>query len=512
MPAPMAGRDPLRRLTQVQYRNSVRDLLGVDAADVALPSDGQVGAFTSNGELAIGLLQLDQYAAAAELVAGRAAARLDDLSGCRPAPGAEEACAKALIEALGPRAYRRPLTDADRSASLKVYAAGRAGRDHRGATTLVIEALLQAPDFLYLVERGRPDGAGQRKLDGHEIAARLSYLLWDTLPDPALVTAAAGGELDGADGVARHAARLLADGRARQALVRFHREWLRLGGLSTLSKDPARYPFFDESVKAALGAETDAFVDFVVRQSDGRVATLLAAPFSFLTKPLFRIYGMVEPAGHDPARPIGLSPAQRAGILTQPAVLATHAHADITSPVHRGLFLYSSVLCRDLPPPPPNVDTTPIRPDPTSMKTRRARFVEHQANAACAGCHKLIDPLGFAFERYDAMGAYREMDVDERAPVDASAEIALGSDIDGPVPHALPLIAKLAHSADVRACYARQWFRYARGRHEIPEDDPELRALEQGLHAAQGDVRAVLHALVTSDSFRFRREPVGGQP
>lgn len=502
---PAPGTESLRRLTQSQYRSAVRDLLGVDATEVPLPSDGVVEAFTSNAGLSPSLLQVDQYAAAAETLAARAVMRLEALSSCTTA---DEACARLLVNDLGARAFRRPLEPVDVEGLLAVYAAGRVARDHKGAVALVLEALLQAPEFLYQVERGLGAGSARRRLSGYEVAAKMSFLLWDTLPDAGLVASAAQGGLDAPDGIAREARRLLADVRARSALARFHREWLGLGNLPTLIKDTTRYPFFDDGVRAALGAETDAFVDFVTRKGDGRLGTLLSAPVSFLSKPLFRIYGMVEPPMHDPATAMGLQPGQRAGILTQPAVLATHAHADITSPVHRGLFVFKNVLCGEMPPPPENVDTTPIRSDSASGLSRREAFARHEADPACGSCHRIFDPIGFAFENYDALGAYRTVDADEQKPVDATASVRVGLDVDGDVDGALGLIERMARSRDVHDCYARQWWRYTRGRKEAKDEESgELAALASSFAASSGDIADLLVAIVSSEDFRTRSNP-----
>jgi len=185
--------------------------------------------------------------------------------------------------------------------------------------------------------------------------------------------------------------------------------------------------------------------------------------------------------------------------------MATHATPDLSSPVHRGLFVFRNLLCQDLPPPPSGVDVTPIRPDPEGKVTRRALFAQHEADPSCGSCHKIFDPIGFAFEAYDSVGAFRTMDADEKTPIDASAAIFTGTDIDGAVPNALALIARLSSSRDIHDCYVRHWWSFAMGRPIKERDEPVLATLSDSFAAAAGDVRGLVTNIVLSQDFRTRQ-------
>lgn len=499
-----ASRPVLRRLTAHRWTRTVEDVLGVDAVDLALPTDGSAGPFTSNAGSSLTRLHVEQYGSAAAAVASRVA--LPTLDPCiDDAPGRD--CAEALVRDVGRRLFRRPVSDDDLGRLLGVFDAAAGTFPDRARA--VVAAMLQSPRFLYHVEAGVPvvGDPDRRRLDGYEVASRLAFFLWDAPPDEALFAAAAARRLDDAAGVREEARRLLESPRAMSGIGRFHLEWLHLEGLGRLAKDTARYPIVDDELREAMRWETLSFVEQVFRRGDGRAETLLSAPFSFLRGPLFRVYGLTRPLDHDETRPIGLDPAQRAGILTQPAVMATHAHADVTSPVHRGLLVLEEVLCRPIPSPPADASIVPVRPTPGDPRTRRERFAEHVENPACATCHDAIDPLGFAFEHLDALGAYRTEDIDDDAPVDASGEVRLGSDIDGPVVDAVDLVLRLAASADVRRCLVQQWFQFALGRPPADTDRSTLEALTLSFEDSDGHLPSLLVDITASDPFRFIQTP-----
>jgi hypothetical protein len=248
-------------------------------------------------------------------------------------------------------------------------------------------------------------------------------------------------------------------------------------------------------------AETTDFADYVIRHGDGRLETLLTAPFSIIEGPLYELYGVAattSPNG-DPTTP--LDESQRAGILTHASVMAAQAHSEQTSPVLRGLFVRQSLLCQPMPPPPADVNNTPPPPDPNA--TTKERFNEHTQDPACAGCHLLIDPVGWGFEQYDAIGRYRTMEGSN--PVDARGEITGTADADGEFDGAVELAQLLAGSEQVGECVAKQWFRFAFGRSEVEEDTCSI-ATTHSLFADAGyDIRELLLTIVVSDTFRHRR-------
>jgi hypothetical protein len=294
---------------------------------------------------------------------------------------------------------------------------------------------------------------------------------------------------------------MLKDPRASDALASFHAQWLDLGKLPALTKDPTLFPSFTPALRDAMQAETTGFADYVLRQGDGRLETLLAAPYSILDGPLFELYGVARPAGTTGPTLTQLDPKQRAGLLTQASFLATHAHENQTSPVARGVAVLRNVMCVPMPDPPANVNNAP--PDPGPGATTRQRFAAHEMVASCAACHVSIDGIGMGFEGYDAMGASRTMD--QGLPVDATGKV-VGTDAAGTFDGAVALAQRLAASPDVRLCVARQWFRFALGRMETANDNCSLKGSFDAFDGSNHDVRALLGALATSDAFLYRRE------
>lgn len=495
------GNTPLRRLSRAEYDRTVRDLLGVEGnPSSALAPDERIGPFTSNAIAPITDLLVQQHMEAAESIAAEVAPHVESLMPC--AMGSE-GCATRFIAELGRRAYRRPLSAEELARYETVHAQGLALGDERDALRLVLTAMLQSPNFLYHVERGDPLASGSASdgtpvpLTSYELAARLSYFLWGTMPDDELLDAADAG-LDDPEALRGQAERLLDDPRARDAIGSFHLQWLGLETLTTIDKDQNLYPGFDDATRRALQDETVRFADRVIREDDGRLETLLTASWSMLDGPLFALYG-VDP--RDPNEPVALDPTQRAGILTQAGVLAAHAHRNQSSPVHRGILVRENFLCQPLPPPPPNVNNTP--PEPTPGQTTRQRFAAHRDREECANCHRLIDGIGLGFEHYDAIGAYRTTDAD--LPVDATGDIVGAGEIDGAFDGAIELAGMLAESDMVRQCVGRQWFRFALGRMESNDDECTRRSIQEAFDASDGDLRELMIAIATSDAFRNTR-------
>ncbi|HZO12067.1 MAG TPA: DUF1592 domain-containing protein [Polyangiaceae bacterium] len=500
--APSVDVSPLRRLTRSQYSHTVRDLLAIGGDPGSkLEADEKIGPFFSNAIVPVSELLAEQYMRVAEDLAAQA--ELTSIVPCDPLVDGETTCGAAFVEQFGLKAFRRPLGSDERQAMVTLFEQGRAQEGFEAGIRLVIEALLQSPQFLYHLEFGLPPVGGEDvvALDPYELASRLSYFLWDSMPDDELLRAAGAGELSSAESIGVQAKRMLADPKAADAIASFHVQWLDLDRLTTLEKNATVYPGFDATLRVAMAAETARFVDYVIRKDDGRLETLLTAPYSMLEGPLFELYGVVEPSGHDPAEPIALDPTERAGLLTHASVLATHAHADQSSPVRRGKLIREHLMCHILDPPPPNVDVTPPELDPEA--TTRERFEQHRAEPACAACHQLIDPLGFGFEHYDGMGAYRSEEGGE--PVDASGEIVASDDIDGPFDGAIELAQILAESEQVRNCIAQQWFTFGLGRASGAHDARSYQAAYDAFAASGYGIRELLVALVMTDSFRYRR-------
>jgi len=483
--APLAtGARPLSRLTRRQYRNTVRDLLQVDTeAAQAFVDDERVAGFEA--ARSISALQVEKYLeAAAEL-----AAEVDPsaLLPCDPADG--ESCALDFVDAFGRRAFRRPLTDEERTDLLMTWQVGSDGSSFEDGVRLVVEAVLASPDFLYHVEVGGAPGTVV-PLDDFALASRLSYFLWGSMPDDALLDEAEAGTLD----LELEAERMLADGRFDETVLDFYRQWLGLDRLEGGVKDPAVYPEHDADLARDLRASLEAFVHHV-HTSDASLEALLTGDVFFANARLAEVYGG-SADGEALERQSG-----RRGLLAQPGLLALLAKSDQSDPIHRGVFVREQLLCHHLPEPPNDVDLI-VRPPEPGLSTRE-RFAEHTESDVCAGCHRLIDPLGFGFEEYDGIGRFRSDE--DGVAIDASGEVLDGGDASGTFEGLDELSSKLAESSQVRRCYATQWFRFALRRDEHDDDACSLAGVVDRF--GDGDLRELVLGVVTSDAFRHRRIP-----
>jgi hypothetical protein len=495
---------PLRRLTRLEYDNTIRDLLGLDLKLAArFPPDAVAGGFSNNASvLTISPLLAEKYMEAAETLAAEVVEDLAAHLPCDPAAIGEDACAREFIQVFGRRAYRRPLAVADTERLLRAYTAGRSEGSFAEGIGMVLRAALQSPSFLYRFEFGANAAPGEKlvRLSPSELAARLSYFLWASMPDEQLTLAADSGQLATPQGVAAQARSMLAQPRARRAVTEFYDQWLALGALDTLIKDPLVHPEFTPELRAAMRAETPAFVEHVLWSGDGRLSTLLTSPIGFTTAPLAALYGVSQPSGAGPSL-VSLAPSERAGLLTQAGVLAVHALPNQSSPVTRGKFVRERFLCQEPPAPPPNLNVTP--PEVDATRSTRERFAQHTADAACSVCHELMDPIGFGFEAYDAVGRFRTTDAGKS--VDDSGWVAKSADLDGTFRGARELGEKLAASAQVRDCVTTQWLRYALGRFEGAGDLCSLTQLQSKFNASGGDLRELLIELTQTEAFLYRR-------
>jgi hypothetical protein len=497
---PRVAYAPLKRLTRAQYDNTVRDLLGeTGAPSSGLAQDEKLAAFYTNAVSPVTRLSVEQYADVAEQLARRAVAQgLDTLVGCSGAAQNAD-CAEAFVRAFGQRAFRRPPSE-DEVARYRGLFEKHSARGFETGVRLVLQAMLQSPSFVYHLElTPGPDGADVVPVSGYELAARLSYALWNSAPDPELLDAAGTGALNAVQGLRSQAERLLKSDRARDAVASFHLQWLGLEGKLDGVKDSASFPAWGPSLVRAMEQETVDFADFVVRRGDGRLQTLLSAPFTVAGPEVLSLYGVS--AAPAPDGTVALDPTERAGLLTQAAFLSAHAHSNQTSPVHRGLAVRKNLLCTELPDPPMNVDNTPPEPDPTA--TTRQRFEQHRTNASCAGCHRLLDPIGVGFESYDAIGAYRVRE--NGLEIDATGELLDAGSASGTFNGAVELAQRLSTSSAVRDCVQKQWFRFSLGRFEGDEDSCTMQRLSEAFAASDYDVKALLLELVTSDAFRYRK-------
>jgi hypothetical protein len=507
---PKPGRSPLRRLNLAEYQRTVHDLLNVDTSAISktFPPDNTGLGFTNNADvLSVTSLLAEAYMTASETFATAAVANLTTLLPCDQTKVGEDLCAKQFVSAFGLRAFRRPLTIDESTTFFNLYTAGKTGGVFADGIALVIQGVLQSADFLYRVEVTDPAAAitAVAQVPPYELATRLSYFLWGTLPDKTLLDAAGAGQLATKDQLQAQVTRLLADPQTKTAVAAFHGEWLSTGVVRGVDKDKTMFPEFTDAIRADMQQEISTFVDQVF-WTDGKIETLLSAPYSYMNKELATFYGVTPPVA-DGFQKVALDPKQRAGILTQPAILASNAKPNQTSPVLRGKFVREQFLCQQLPPPPANLVI--VAPEVKPGSTTRQRFAMHEMVASCAACHKLMDGLGLGFENYDPLGRWRT--ADQGLPIDASGTIISTDDINGDFNGGVELATKLAGSAEVRGCLVRQWFRYSSGRSEIPADQCTLQSLNDAFDAEGHDMRQLLGNLAMSDAFRYKLVQGGGQ-
>jgi hypothetical protein len=502
-PAPTVA---LRRLTHSQYNNTVRDLLGDQTAPAAqFPPEDFVNGFKNQYQAQnISPLLIEAYSAAAERLA-RNAFRAGDTRGlipCRPSP----ACRGRFVREFGLKAFRRPL---DAGEQKRYEALFHRETDFFKGAQMVVEAVLQSPNFLFRLE-----DTADPKWKPYATASRLSYTLWDSMPDAALLEAAATGALDSPEGVERAARRLLDHPRARQSLDEFVSQWMRFDRILTASKDRRRYPQFTRETAVAMTGEARTFLSDLV-WSDRNFMDLLTADYSFINADLAAIYGIPAPAREFDR--VAFPPeSERAGLLGQTLFLALTAKPDDSSPTARGLFVREQLLCQHVAEPPPGVNTNLPAVTEARPQTNRERMREHATNPSCATCHNLVDPIGFGFEKFDAVGARRDKfkllffpsyrGGNRRAPpktveldIDPTGYVAgiAGSKFSTP----RELGAVLAQSPQCQECIVKQYFRYTAGRMETPADRAVIRAAFDAFRKSQFRFKEMMVALVRAREF-----------
>ncbi len=501
---PSVAASPMRRLSNTEYRLTVADLLGMPelAAQVTATfvEDTESLGYRNAAEfLGISTDTARQYSEAADRLSVEVvASRWNDLVRCN-AGEAERDCARRFITTFGERAYRRPLTPAEVNDVLtKSYDAARTGGyDFRSGIEWVIFGVLQSPQFLHRVEVVPTNGTIVR-IGGYEMASRLSYLVWGSMPDDALLAAARNGELDTDEGVAAQADRLLADPKARR-MFDFFVEWLDLDRFKASERDAATYGALDPNLGQLFRRETEEFVNHVLWEEDGSLDVLLTAPYTYMNQALAQHYGVSGVTGDAFVR-VNLDPSKRIGLLMQPSMLTAHDKLTRTSIVRRGLKIRTDILCGTVGSPPDDaaLDLPPTIPG----QTQAQMLEEHRTNVTCNACHTLMDSLGQVFESIDAVGRPRTHDEAGNA-VDTSGALTL-TDVDGAVSGPTELVQSLAQSDEVRACFARQLFRYAYGRKETKADGCSEERLLNDFVASGYSLRGAIAALTRTDAFLYR--------
>jgi hypothetical protein len=511
------GPAPLRRLTRLEYENTLHDLLGVTSAVTsALPvgsdaESGQAG-FVKGGAITGGD-DVRNLMTAATQITDSIKARLGSLLPCSPVPAAaaeQQACARKFIDDFGKRAYRRPLSAREAELALGLYQSQRGpevGASFEDAMVAVIAGFIQAPQFLYHWELGpaAPLKEGNLvKYNSYEMASRLSYLLWATMPDDKLFAAADARALQTPEQIAAEAKRLLDDARAAQGLANFHMQWLEIGELGQMAKGEELKNWSPAVAQSALN-EVREFSASVYRggKAGSTLDAMLTSATTFADGNLGKIYGL-NMTGAD-MKEVSLDRAQRAGILTQLAYLSSHADAEDSHPVKRSDVIVRRLLCIDLE-QPANVEVPPVA-EPNPNQTTRERFDIHGQAACARACHQLLDPIGFAFESFDAIGAYRT--TDRNKPVDTTGSLTLPSGTPLAFKDAPELVARLAKLPEVQDCMATQWMRYMLGRREVEGEAPSLAVLRDLFNKSNHDLRELLVGMTRTRSFTHRSLSAG---
>lgn len=499
----------LRLLTRREYAATVADLLGVEPPPTdEIPTEPLVDGYDNDAAASVVTARhVDAYMQIAADVADQAVEQSGPtLVGCMPE---DPECPRLFVEALGRRALRRPLTADEVDLYVALFDPEATDGDFYEGVRLVVRSLLVNPEFLYRSELGEPREDGLYRLTAHEVASALSYGFWGTMPDDELLDAAASGELDDAAGIEAQARRLLDHPRGRAQVNQFATQWLGTGALLLANKDAVIYPGFTPAVREAMAAEQAAFVEHVLYEGGATIEELLTADYVFVNDTLAAFYGLPLPGSDVPVQVELPAGSGRGGLLTLGSVLASHAHPNESSPVKRGVFVRERLLCQELPSPPQDVDATPPELDPNA--TTRERFGQHSADPVCRACHQLIDPLGFGFESYDGVGAFRS--TENGLPIDATGEVLQlepGADpvaFDGPA----ELAGILAGARTANECVVHHWVRFSGGREPTAADDCTIETITDRLVENGGDLHEMLIDSVRLDSFVIRQDGAQGE-
>lgn len=506
----------IRRLLGRQYRNSIKQALGESAAIAADPPEDPTLSELETlaaADLALPPNAIDQYERSARAVAQ---AVIDDGSAmaalvpCVPAAPDDADCHRQVIAGAGHQLWRRPLVSNELEPIVAVARdAGSKYADFDAGVQYALMALLQSPYFLYTVELGIPDDShpGMRKLTGPELATRLSLFLVDTTPDAELLDAAENGGLETEDQVREAARGLMKRKEARKALGSFYDVFFKLRDLPTTTKIPANFPDWSEDLGIAMRQESLLFFEDVVWNRNADYREIFTADYTFANSALADLYGLAEGtvSPGDGFVKVSLPEKQlRSGFLGHASHLTRYAHAGDTSPTRRGAFLSTALLCQDIPPPPPGVNTQFPAFDPGEPMTKKQYLEEihHKASEGCDTCHALMDPLGYAMESYDGIGRFRTKD-ENGLPIDPSGELAdLGSFADARA------LGQLMHD-EPRAmkCIVSNLLRQAMGHKEIASERPAITAIQDAFEASGFKLQEALVEIVASPAFAYVGAP-----
>ena len=493
------GRVVAHRLNRVEYNNTIRDLFfGMDMRPAdAFPVDNYAEGFDNNAqELRMSNLLFEKYLESADKIvevafaSGPARQRL--VPGCDLARDAD--CARRALEAFLPRAYRRPVTDEELASYVKLLDLARSqGDDGEVGLRLAVRAVLVSPSFLYRIEPDPPQGT-TRTLDDFEIASRLSYFLWSSMPDEELFARSRAQDLHKPEVITAQVGRMLADAKVSALVDNLAGQWLYTRQLAEITPDPMMFPAaaYDRSLSEAMRAETHLYLREILFGEQSAL-DLLRSNFTFLNKRLADHYGINSAGLASEMKRVELDPeafTRRGGLLTQGGWLTLTSHPDSTSPTKRGKWILAELLCQEPPPPPPGVDNLEKIPQTGTM---RQRLSQHAENEPCRTCHKIIDPLGFGLENYDAIGRWR--DQDQGMPIDATGEIPeFGLRFN----NGAEMGAVLRGDPRFARCVTRKLLTYAVGRGMGMADQPAMDVLTDRFSSGGFRFRALVESIATS--------------
>jgi len=502
------GQIPVRRLNAREYHNTVEDLFAyAELPNVHIPSDPKARSFDNDAEsLVPTAAHVEAYEAAAQAIAAEVVKdNYQDLTGC--ADDTDAACAEAFLPAFGRRALRRPLTPEELERFGVYFTTAPGTGNPRAAVELTVQMILMSPQFLYKIEEHdtSPSDSGWREVSQFELATRISYFIWGSMPDEELLDAAEAGELATAAQVRTQVNRMLDDPRAREHFVSYARQWLHVERVHEETK-----PDLDlngtvlgyETVGPMMLDEFDRFVGEIVYAEEPTLDQMLSANETYVNAELALLYGVALPAQLDDGwGRVQLPATERAGVLTTGAFLTGHGHPNNPSPVLRGVYVLSEFMCRDIGAPPP-VPAAMAVPEPSDNATNREVYENLTSPEACQVCHKNINPLGFPLEHYDTWGRYRTQE-DSGLPIDGQSEYDGMQFSDG-----VDLSNQLTTNERVQECATVQALRWAFGGDAVFADKDLVPAINEKFVDNSGNFRVLARAIASSD--RFRRYPTQG--
>ncbi|MFT3776388.1 MAG: DUF1592 domain-containing protein [Minicystis sp.] len=411
-------------------------------------------------------------------------------------------CLRDFVTSFGHQAYRRPLTDAEITRVTKAgVTAADAYASFEAGVEAALSAMLQSPYFLYIIELGVPDTMDPtvHRLTGPELATRMSFFLLNSTPDAALLDAAEKGALDTDDGLRKAAQDMVAKPEAHTALAAFYDEVYHLRDVATIQKDATLYPQWTAGLRASMREETLRLIEDVVWTRDADAQEILTANYTFVDAQLAALYGVAAPPAGQFVKTTLPSAQKRAGFLGHASFLSRGAHQKDTSPTRRGAFVREALLCDPVPPPPPTVN--PTFPDDSTPMTAKAKLEQHMKDPTCSSCHSLMDPVGFALENFDSIGAYRT--TDQGFPIDPSATV----DDLGTFASAAELAGIVASDARSQSCTVLKLYRHSMGHLETDGEQPAVDDLVKAYAASGRSLQGLLVELTQSRAFRLVGDP-----